>query len=171
MTWTPTRLTREQMEERRLKGGRLLQGGRLSQAEIGRQLDVSRTTVSDWAEQLEAGGLRQLRRRKATGRPAKLTRSQRRELLRLLKRGALRHGFPTDRWTLQRVQMLVERELGVTYHPNYLKRLLEKLDWTLQVPLPRAIERDEELIRAWLSQDWPRIKKGAANRRRHRVFR
>lgn len=36
MTWKPTYLTREQMEKRRLEGGRLLKAGKLSQAEIAR---------------------------------------------------------------------------------------------------------------------------------------
>ena len=38
MEWKPTRLTREQMEERRLAAARLLRRGKLSQAEIARQL-------------------------------------------------------------------------------------------------------------------------------------
>lgn len=80
-------------------------------------------------------------------------------------------GFPTDRWTMQWVQLLIQREFGVTYHPNYINRLLGRLDWSLQVPLPRALERDEDWVRAWLEQDWPRIKKGAAAQRHHRVLR
>jgi hypothetical protein len=37
MIWTPSKLTREQMEERRLEGGRLLKEGKLSKAEIARR--------------------------------------------------------------------------------------------------------------------------------------
>jgi hypothetical protein len=37
MTWIPTKLTREQMEERRLERGQLLKEGKLSNAEIARQ--------------------------------------------------------------------------------------------------------------------------------------
>jgi hypothetical protein len=59
----------------------------------------------------------------------------------------------------------------VHYHVNYINRLLVALGWSLQQPLPRGRERDEAWIRAWLAHDWPRIKKGAAIRRKHRVFR
>jgi transposase len=170
MIWQPITFTREQMVERRLAGGRLLRKHKLSKAEIAHRLGVSRTTVSDWDQQLKKGGLRQLRRRKASGRPTKLTRKQQRALLRLLKKGAQAAGFETDRWTLARLQEFIERAFGVTYHEKYLNRLLRKLDWTPQIPLPRARERDDDLMAAWLEQDWPRIKKSAATRRRNSLF-
>jgi len=163
-------LTREQMEERRRAGAKLLRAGRLSQAEIARQLGVSRATVSDWAKRLTSGGLRALHRRKATGRPAELTRDDQQALRRLLRRGALAAGFPTDRWTLRRIAQVIQREFEVRYHPSSLHRVLKRLGWSVQQPLPRASERDETLIRAWLAQDWPRIKKSAALRRGHRVL-
>lgn len=155
------------MEERRLEGGRLLKAGKLSQAEIARQLGVSRATVSDWAKKVEAEGIRGLRKRTATG-ISKLTNEQKQRLKRLLDRGALSNGFSTDRWTLERVRQLIEREFEVTYHRNYLNRLLRQLGFSPQKPLPQAIEQDKELVEAWLQQDWPRIKKVAAARRRNR---
>jgi putative transposase len=158
------------MEQRRREGAHLLRR-KLSQAEIARRFDVSRATVCDWAGQLAAGGLRALRRRKPTGRPARLTRAENQALRHRLRRGALAAGFATDRWTMGRVRQLIEHEFGVRYHVHYINRLLRRLGWSLQQPLPRGRERDEELIRAWLAHDWPRIKKGAATRHKHRVFR
>jgi len=171
MTWEPKRLTRQQMEERRRAGARLLKAGKLSQTAIAQRLGVSRTAVSQWAKRFADGGMRALRRRKASGRPARLTRAEKQALRRRLKRGASATGFPTDRWTIGRVRQLIEREFGIRYHVKYIHRLLAGLGWSLQQPLPRAAERDEDLIRAWLAKDWPRIKKGAAFRRKHRVFR
>ena len=159
MTWKPTKLTRDQMEERRLEGGRLLKQHELSKVQIARQLGVTRAAVGQWAQRMRTGGLRRLRQRVTAGRPALLTRAQKQTLLRQLKRGALAAGFPTDRWTLGRVQQLIKREFKVEYHPNYLSRLLRQLNWTPQYPMPRAKERDDELVEAWLRQDWSRIKK------------
>ena len=168
MGWQPQTLTREQMEERRLEGGHLLRAGKLSQAEIARHLGVSRATVQMWKQRLSKGGVCALRQRCGGGRPSKLTAKQQKELLRHLKRGAQQAGYPTDRWTLPRIAEVIQRQFGVTYHPKYIGRLMRQLGWTPQVPLPRAVERDEDLIRAWLAHDWSRIKKSAAARRRNR---
>ncbi len=170
MPFQPTTLTRKQLEERRRLASKMLRSKRWSQAEIARQLGVSRTGVSQWAKQLRQGGLRQLRARVGTGRPAKISHQQQKDLVRLLQRGARAAGYPTERWTLQRIQSVIQREFQVTYHPNYVARLLRQLGWSPQVPLPRAKERDENIIRAWLTHDWARIKKSAAHRRRNRVF-
>ena len=170
MTWKPSYLTREQMEERRLEGGRLLKEGMLSQAEIARHLGVSRATVSDWAKVVKAKGIGGLRKKKAPGSQSRLSKSQKAKLKRMLDRGALACGFPTDRWTLERVGQLIQKEFKVNYHPNYLNRFLRSLGFSPQKPLPQAIEQERELVEAWLEQDWSRIKKVAAARRRNRVL-
>jgi putative transposase len=147
-----------------------LKAGQLSQAEIARQLGVSRATVSDWAKIIEVKGIRGLRRRKAAGSQSKLNQEQKKKLKRMLDRGALAYGFPTDRWTLVRVRQLIQEKFEVAYHPNYLNRLLRKLGFSPQKPLPQAVEQEEELVKAWLQRDWTRIKKVAAARRRNRVL-
>jgi len=85
------------MDERRLAGGRMLLSRKLSKAKIARQLGVSRATVPQWDQRLQAGGLRRLRRRKPSGRPPKLTPQQQKALLQLLKKGARAAGFRTNR--------------------------------------------------------------------------
>jgi len=158
------------MEERRLEGGRLLREGKLSQAEIARHLGVSRATVSDWAKIVKAKGIRGLRRKKAPGSQSKLSKMQKAKLKQMLDRGALKCGFPTDRWTLERVRQLIQKEFKVSYHPNYLNRLLRSLGFSPQQPLPQAVEQERELVEAWLEQDWSRIKKVAAARRRNHIL-
>jgi transposase len=164
--WRPRKLTPEQLEERRLEAGRLLRAGRLSQSEIARRLGVSRMAVSQWAKRLRDSphGFATLRRRPKSGRPPRLTTPQWRQLLEILRRGAIRSGFETERWTLPRVRDVIQRRFGVTYHAHYLSARLKDLGWSAQVPAVRARERDEDVIRAWLDRDWPRIKKKLAAR-------
>lgn len=157
------------MAERRAEGVRLLEAGELSQAQIARHLGVSEAAVSKWKSALATDGPEALQAREASGRPPKLKPSEREQLVTILEKGALAAGFPTEQWTQVRVKQLIQREFGVHYHRDYISRLLHSLGWSVQKPETRALERDEELIRAWLRKDWPRIKKGAADQRTDRL--
>jgi transposase len=159
MIWRPKKLTREQQAERRAEAIRLLEAAEMKQVEIARYQGVTEAAVSKWKKQLAKGGLEALRLRKSSGRPAKLDQNAKQKLIQELEKGALVAGFATEQWTQAHVKKVIEREFGVSYHQNYLSRLLAELGWSVQKPEGRAIERDEELIRAWLSKDWPRIKK------------
>ena len=162
MRWQPARFTRAQLEERRLAAVRRLRAGRLSQAEIAREVGVHRSSVTRWKAQLQGGGVRALRRQRGAGRPSRLTAAQWRQLLRVLKRGAMAAGFETERWTQRRIATVVERTFGVRYHCRSLGRALRARGWSPQRPRPRAQERDDALVEAWLRRDWPRIKRGLA---------
>jgi transposase len=166
--WQPREFTPEQLEERRLEAGRLLRAGRLSQAEIARHLGVSRMAVSRWAQRLQDGtrGLAALKNRPKSGRPPRLTPPQWRELLHILKNGAIRSGFETERWTLPRIREVIARRWAVSDHTAYLSVRLRELGWSAQVPAVQARERDEELVRAWIERDWPRIQKKLGARAR-----
>jgi transposase len=164
MGWQPKQLTREQMEERRIQGGKLLHKGQLPKAEIARELGVSRMAVSQWAQRIESQGMTGLSRRRALGRPAKLDKAKQEKLKQIILCGAQAAGFPTERWTLKRIRRVIDEQFGVKYHTGSVARLMNRIGLTPQQPQPRATERDEELIRAWLSKDWNRIKKSAAAR-------
>jgi len=160
MVWQPARLTRAQMEERRLAAARLLRAGELAQAEIARQMGVSRAAVTQWKQRLDRDGLSALRQRRSSGRTARLSEAQWDQLVTLLQQGAVAAGFETERWTLRRIGRVIARTFGVRYHFRSLGRALHARGWSPQRPRPQARERDEALIAAWLRRDWPRIKRG-----------
>jgi len=147
------------MTERRAEGVRLLQEGEKKQAEIARHLGVSEAAVSKWKKTLDQKGPEGLQARKATGRPPKMDQEAKQELVEKLQSGAISAGFPNEQWTQARIKKVIEREFGVNYHKNYVGQLLHELGWSVQKPDPRAMERDEERIQAWVDQEWPRIKK------------
>jgi transposase len=89
-----------------------------------------------------------------------MNRAKRKQLLRILLRGPLKAGYPNDLWTCARVAEVVEKRLGVKYHPDYLGTLLHGLGWSCQKPEQRAREADPEAIERWRREDWPRIKRG-----------
>src|ERR687894_1119483 len=157
--WRPAHLTPEQMEERRLEAARLLRQGRFSQAEIARQLGVSRASVCRWAATLAQDGQRGLEARPIPGRSPRLDDKAWGRLGRLLDRGAVAAGFATERWTLKRIAALIEREFGVHYHPRYLERPLKAHGFSVQRPATRAKERDELVIAVWPKREWVALKK------------
>jgi len=44
------------------------------------------------------------------------------------------------------------------------------LEWTPQVPISRAIQRDDEAIERWRTESWPALKERARRERRDLVF-
>jgi transposase len=160
--WRPAHLTSEQMEERRLAAAVLLRQGQLSQAEIARQLGVSRASISRWAATLAQEGRHGLEARPIPGRSPRLDEKAWARLGRLLDRGAVAAGFATERWTLDRIAARIEREFGVHYHPRYLERPLKAHGFSVQRPATRAKERDELVIAVWPQRDWVALKKRRA---------
>ena len=68
-------LTRDEMESRRLMAAQDLQTG-VSQSQVARKFGVSRTTASRWHRALNGKGVEALRKRRAPGRPSRLTAEQ-----------------------------------------------------------------------------------------------
>jgi putative transposase len=147
------------MEERRLVAATLLRQGQLSQADIARHVGVSRASVCRWAATLAHEGPRGLAARPNLGPPARLDEKAWTRLSRLLDRGAIAAGFATERWTLERIAAVIEREFGVHYHPRYLERPLKAHGFSVQRPATRAKERDELVIAVWPKRDWVALKK------------
>src|SRR5919202_1644171 len=73
------------------------------------------------------------------------------------RRIAEAHGFTGNVWTHRRMAAVIRRELGVRSHPASLTRLLRQLGWSPQQPQTRATQRDEAVIRAWFTMEWPAL--------------
>jgi len=93
-----------------------------------------------------------------------LTARQRTQLLKLLLKGAMAHGYSTDLWTLPRVAEVIAKTFGVRYHPAHVWKILRGEGWSCQKPERRARERDEETIKQWRADRWPHIKKRQKSR-------
>jgi transposase len=147
------------MERRRKQAAKLFRKGK-SQADVARELEVSRQSVSRWHAEWLEGGAGALRAAGRAGRLPHLDQADLRRVERRLGKGPLGNGYPTDMWTLRRVAEVIEDETGVAYHPGHVWRILrEQLGWSRQRPARRAVERDDEAIADWAKRDWPRVKK------------
>jgi transposase len=79
----------------------------------------------------------------------------------LLSHGAEAYGFRGEFWTYARVATVIWEAFGVSYHKAHVARLFKRLAWTPQLPIERAAQRDEIVIKRWQVQVWPELKKSA----------
>jgi transposase len=59
------------------------------------------------------------------------------------------------------VAKALEEEFGVSYSKSQVSRILKDLGWTPQVPIARAVQRDEEAIERWQREVWPGLRRRA----------
>jgi transposase len=150
------------MERRRFRALTLLENG-FSQAEVARRTKVSRQSVMRWERQRLHGGKQALRAAGRAGRKPKLEARHEKQLVEILVAGPEASGFATPLWTLERVRQVLREHFGVRCHATSVLRLLRnRLGWSCQKPVGRALERDESAITQWKRKTWPALKKKRA---------
>jgi len=119
-------LTRDEMESRRLMAAQDLQTG-LSQSQVARKFGVSRTTASRWNRALSGKGVEALRKRRAPGRPSRLSSDQMGGVAEIYHAGPRAAGFDTDRWTTMRFADAIFARFGIRYDPDHVGRIMHRL--------------------------------------------
>jgi transposase len=162
-------LNHDWREWRRLRAWELSQIG-WGVRPIAYALDASPTAVSRWLKTARTEGADALHTRPHPGTTPKLTESQKGLIADFLWHGPEAYGFRGEVWTCPRVGQVLHEEFGVHYCRSQVARILKTLGWTPQVPLTRAIQRDEEAIERWAAEDWPALKRRARREGRTLVF-
>jgi transposase len=157
------------LEWRRFRALHLKRQG-WSRHDIAEALGVSPVSVSRWFARARDGGSDALRAHPSPGPPPKLSPAQKRLIPEFLWHGAEAYGFRGEVWTCARIAQVIAEEFGVRYHKGHVGKILQELHWTPQVPIRRAIQRDEEAIRRWRDDTWPGLLQRARQERRVLVF-
>jgi transposase len=146
---TPSRKESRSWQARRKKAEQMFDDG-VRQAEIARTLGVSRQCVHNWYWQWQGrDGTERTSRQGGSGRRARLETEQLAAVDEALRRGPAAYGFQSERWTLWRAAVIIERVTGVHYHPSSVWRILRAMGWTLKLP-PKAQRRKTGYIpRHW----------------------
>jgi transposase len=119
-------LTRDEMESSRLMAAQDLQIG-LSQSQVARKFGVSRTTASRWHRAIDGKGVEALRKRRAPGRPSRLSAEQLTGVNEIFHAGPRAAGFDSDRWTTLRFAEAIQSRFGVRYDPDHVGRIMHRL--------------------------------------------
>jgi Winged helix-turn helix len=70
-------------------------------------------------------------------------------------------GFVRASWTRAMIRELILREFGVAYSAQTVGVLLKRLGFSVQKPLVRAVEQDQERVRRWMEVEFPVIRERA----------
>lgn len=118
---------------------------------------VTRQTVIHWVYELMCEGLDSLKYEKPKGRPARLTKAQKKELCDLIKSGPEACGYHTGCWTSVLIAEMIRARFGVLYNRFYVCELLNNLGISRQKARFVSDHLDEEARRLWMEQEWPSI--------------
>lgn len=160
---------RDWREWRRLRAWELARQGwgvrRLAVA-----LNASPAAVSRWLATARRDGRAALFAQPRPGAPPKLSAGQRHLIPDFLWHGPEAYGFRGELWTCPRVAQVLAEEFGVRYSRSQVARILKSLGWTPQVPITRAIQRDEEAVERWATEDWVALRRRARRQGRTLAF-
>jgi transposase len=138
--------------------------GGMTQTAAASTFGVSVRAVSKWMRLSREGGLRALKPGKRGRRPGGGRLNARQAArIRTLIVGKMpdQLKMPFYLWTRESVASLIEREYGVTVSPTTAGRYLKAWGMSVQKPVRRAYERNDEAIARWLSEDYPKLVKQA----------
>jgi transposase len=81
------------------------------------------------------------------------------ELQTVLRDNAKNYGFDTEGWTRLRIAQVIEQRYGVRHDLSHISRIVQKLNFTLQKPLPHDYHKDPEAVKQWKEEKLPALKK------------
>jgi transposase len=127
--------------------------------EVARRLRVSSNSAYAWRRRWRAGGEAALASKGPGGAVCRLSARQLERLRAALEGGPAAWGWGEDqRWTLARVTALIGRLFHVRYTLRGTCYLLHRIGFTPQVPVHRAVERDEDAVTAWRAVTWAKVR-------------
>jgi transposase len=122
---------------------------------IADELGCSVSSLYAWFKMLVYEGVSGLKVNWRGGRPSRLSKQQKAQLVELLKAGPKAAGFQSGCWNAAMIQHLIEREFGVLYNVHYVAELLSNLGFSFQKARFVSDHLDTIKRLAWLTNVWP----------------
>jgi transposase len=126
-------------------------------AQVAVVLRVHAKTVATWFHAFCCYGLQAMSRPKPTGRPAKLTPTQKAILATLIEEGPVKAGFSGACWRSPMIQQLIYDRFGVFYNVFYIAQLLKNLGFSYQKAAFVSDHLNEAKRQEWRTTTWPQI--------------
>lgn len=132
--------------------------------EVSEMLGFCRASIYNWLSRYNKGGLAALNTKSAPGAESIVTPAMDRWLKRtVLETTPEDHNFDTRLWTRSLLVDLLKKEFRVTVDETTIGRHLRELGITCQKPEYEAAQKDEEKVRKFCEDTFPRIAQMALN--------
>ncbi len=141
-----------------------------SLAQVALLLRVHEKTISAWVRMFCCYGIKGAPRHKPTGRPPKLTPTQKATLATLIDEGPVKAGFRGACWRSPMIQQLICERFSVFYNVFYIAQLLKDLGFSYQKAAFVSDHLDEGKRQAWRTTTWPHILRLARERKALLLF-
>lgn len=141
-----------------------------SVTEVAELLHLGEQTVRDYVCAFIRKGVDSLSYKRPSGRPPKLTKTERKELADLITAGPEAAGYPSACWSTPVICDLILTRFGVEYHPHYLCELLDELGFSFQKARFVSDHLDEAARQQWLTETWPEIRRVAQEKKAMILF-
>ena len=125
--------------------------------QVALTLRITPKTVHQWVRRFLVAGLKGLKRKKPTGRPPKLTKTQKHTLAERLDEGPGQAGFASACWRSPMIQPLIHERFGVYYNVFYIAQLLKHLGFSYQKATFVSDHLNDEKRQEWCHTTWPQI--------------
>ena len=149
-------------QELRERGIKMREQG-MSYEDIGQILEVHYTTVSTWYAKYKRDGKDGIKiktRGRKTGDKKTLTPSQEAKLIkRLIDTTPKQLKFRYVLWTREAVKKLIKHDYDIEMPISTVGKYLQRWEFTSQVPIKRAYERNDAKVQQWLKEEYPAIEK------------
>ena len=145
-------------------------GNGQSFAEVAVVLRVHEKTVAAWVRAFCSYGIKGAPRHTPTGRPPKLTSTQKAALAALIDEGPIKAGLSGACWRSPMIQQLIYDRFGVFYNVFYIAQLLKNLGFSYQKAAFVSAHLDESTRYTWCTTTWPQILRLATERKALLLF-
>lgn len=141
-----------------------------SLAQVALVLRVHEKTVAAWVCAFCCYGLQGAPHKKPSGRPPKLTPTQKEALAALIEEGPVQAGFNGACWRSPMIQALIYDRFGVFYNVFYIAQLLKNLGFSFQKAAFISDHLDADKRQVWRTTTWPQILRRAKERKALLLF-
>jgi transposase len=137
-----------------------------SATRIAGLLHVHRVTINSWINAWNVYGQDGLLEGYRSGRPTRLSDSQKEQLYDIIESGPVAYGLRSGVWTSPIIAGVILEEFGITYHAGHVRKLLRELGFSLQRPTTKLVQADPQKQNRWIRYTYPNLKKKPEKRGR-----